>query len=90
MENVVGHPRQSIPDSVGSAKRHEILSCSDGRQHRSDWPILDAFPQLLLLISPFENSTCLNSLSDFAEGIHNIRTTFQFYQILSIIFFLDT
>lgn len=59
--SVVGHPRQSVPISTRSEKSCEIRCCADGRQCPSNWSILDAFQQLLLLIGPTGNSTCVDS-----------------------------
>lgn len=54
--------------SAMAAKRCNIWRCPDGRKHRSDWPILDAFHQLLLLIDQI-----VEYVSEFTEGAHNTQ-----------------
>lgn len=69
---IVGLPSQTVPISAGSAKRYEGC-CPDGRWHSSNWPFPDTFHQLLPIISPTRNSTCVNSMSDFVEGACNTQ-----------------
>lgn len=52
---------------------------TDGRWHPTDWPVL--FLYCLLVISSIENSTYLNSTSDFVKGSFKNTKPFQLHQI---------
>lgn len=63
------HRKQSVPISTWSEKRCKIWCCPDGRQCPSNWSILDAFQQLLPLIGPTGNSTCVDSMFDSSRSL---------------------
>lgn len=71
----VGHPSQAVLIPTRSAKKGQVwpVPSFNGRRHTFDLAIPGAFHRLLSLIGPIENSTCLNSMSDFTEEAHNIR-----------------
>lgn len=71
MADVVCHPHWAVSISAGSAKWYEVRHYHDGRWYPPNWPILDAFHQVLLLIGSIKKN--LNSTSDFSEGAYSTQ-----------------
>lgn len=78
---------QSLPISVESAKRHEIWHYADRRWHPSDRAIRALFIDFFYLISPKENSTCMNSMFEFLWRVLNTKCTSNLTRLHSSNFF---
>lgn len=73
MRNVAGHTSRVASTSLGSVNRREFRGCPDGRRRPSNWPSPEAFHRFVPVISRFEDGASLNSASDFAQGLRNIK-----------------
>lgn len=70
--------------SSGSAEICEVWHSPFGRQYLSARLIWDIFHQLLPFVCPTGNSTCLNSITDFAKRTPNPQALHKSYEIHNI------